>query len=192
MSWGSWIAASAMALCGGCLVTEPIEFPTPIDYPPEILAAPNGPALGDNINLSKAVYPISYPFEVRVRDLNVDQDLQAHVRLVKEPGDRPMNFERPLVPRGDRAERTVTIQVPTNSLTPFRCARLDLVVSGSFNRFQDGGFETIPTGSNDIARAMWWIYEGDLDAPEAAFIAASCPNEYKVGVTATGGRGATP
>jgi hypothetical protein len=180
----------AVALCSGCLVTDPIEFPTPTDYPPEILAAPNGPAVGDIINLTKSGYPTGYTFDVRIRDLNVEQELQAHVRLVKEPGERPSDFERLTVQRGDKAERTLQITVPTNSLLEFSCARLDLAVSGSFNRFQEGGFETIEAGSNDLAKALWWIFEGDLEAPRAAEIAASCPNEFRVGMTGAGGRGA--
>ena len=190
MSNAMRITVFAVALCSGCLVTDAIDFPTPTDYPPEILKAPNGPPIGEIINVIKAVNP-ELRFEVRIRDLNVDQELTGHVRLVKEPNEAPM-FEPLVIQRGDKPERTLQITVPTNSLTEFRCARLDLAVSGSFNRVQDGAFETIPAGSNDLAEAMCWIFEGDLDAPRAAEIAPSCPSEFKVGVMATAGRGAAP
>jgi hypothetical protein len=170
----SCIAALLTALCSGCLVTEPIDFPETVDYPPEILAGPNGPSIGAIINIIKIDHPTGWQFTVRVRDQNVNQPLEAHVRIKRSLEDRPV-FEPQFVQPGDRPERTLLVQVDTNALTSSRCHQLEIAVSGSFGEVENGGFDSIPSGSTDLARASWWIWEGDTNVDAVlASVADSC------------------
>jgi hypothetical protein len=145
------------------LVTDQVEFPTDPDIPPMILDAPHSLApIGSQVWIDKAAQP-SWEMSVRVRELNLGQELKAHWRLVNKDDPKPLFSERKL-PEGDSELRDLEFTVQSDSLRDGECARLDLAVSGSFSKhIDDPKWFDQPNNDHDddLDTASWWIFEGE-------------------------------
>jgi hypothetical protein len=160
-------------------VTEEFPLDPPPNDPPSIVAVPGQPAPGEIINIQKRLLPNGWPFTVRIRDENITQELEARLRIVTSPSEEP-RFEPFPVLAGDRPERDLTIRIETATLKEGKCVALELAVSGSFVDIENPPFTGVPSGSNDLARAKWWIWEGDLTLEEVRKANAdSCPVTFK-------------
>jgi hypothetical protein len=99
-----------------------------------------------------------------VRDENVDQPLEAHVRIRHE-ADMVPEWAPPIpVPPSGNPVRDLTIFIDTDGLQFYTCHRLELVVSGSFlpDFIEPGAFQyVLPEDRDDLASAAWWILEGE-------------------------------
>jgi hypothetical protein len=140
--------------------------------------------LGSPIWVDKSHGQSMWPMKVRVRELNVEQELRFHWRLVSKDDMMPQFFDRPLDPQGDAVLRDLEFVVQSDPLRDRQCARLDLAVSGSFfkNTSDPGLFAFTredDVDNSDLAVVSWLIFEGpgqtntsDLDK---AHIVSSCP-----------------
>jgi hypothetical protein len=147
--------------CGGCLVTEDYTFEAEPNLPPVILSKAGEFAIGDHVWIDKSMLS-EWRLQVQVRDENVEQPLEAHWRIVHE-GDLTPPFERLPVQVADQPVRELEIFVPTEGLHDYACHSLELAVSGSFQGFTAPMyFDTVlPGDESDVARAKWWIWEGE-------------------------------
>jgi hypothetical protein len=147
-----------------------------------IVAAPSTPPINSVIWINKSEQSM-WSMAVKVRELNVTQELGVHWRLVNKDDMTPPFFSADLLPQGDQALRDLPFDVQSDTLRDNECARLDLAVSGSFIKRSDPGLfaETKNDENTDIAQASWWIWEGlgqaDTSMTEKAHIAASCPTD---------------
>jgi hypothetical protein len=140
--------------------------------------------LGKPIWVDKSHGQSMWPMNVRVRELNVEQELKAHWRLVNKDDMEPQFFPHDLIPQGGAVLRDLEFVVQSDPLRDRQCARLDLAVSGSFFRNTSDPHLFALTreddeDNSDLAVVSWLIFEGpgqtntsDLDK---AHIVSSCP-----------------
>ena len=164
------------APCSGCLVTGKHTFDEEPNSPPVILSKTGQPAIGKIVWIDN-VQP-EWRFEVRVRDEDVDDVLEARWR-VRHLDDLEPVFESREVRGSGSALRDLEVVVNTANLIEYRCHQLELVVSGSFPGFTAPEFfdTVLPGDEDDVARAMWTIWEGQGPSTPPALqgqIAASC------------------
>lgn len=167
---GSWTAWTALS--GGC-VTDKIPFEPKPREAPAILDSPTSTIeIGDLFWVDRSNARGMWPMQVVVREANVNREIVAHVRVVdpqvdlSNPENRQPQFETFDVPKSGTALRDFPFTVQTSALAPASCHRLELVVSGSFKKSQQSGFFDYldPEDAEDIARAKWWVWEGNPDS----------------------------
>jgi len=140
--------------------------------------------LGSPIWVDKSHGQTMWPMTVKVRELNVEQELKAHWRLVSKDDMKPQFSFKDLNPQGGAVLRDLEFVVQSDPLRDRQCARLDLAVSGSFfkNTTDPDLFAFTredDEDNSDLAVVSWLIFEGpgqtntsDLDK---AHIVSSCP-----------------
>jgi hypothetical protein len=162
-------------------VTEPITFETEPDLPPVILSKAGEPAIGRIVWIDKSMQS-QWLLKAQVRDENVEQELEAHWRIVTEDEPLPEFQSRP-VEVADQPVRDLEIYVGTDGLLDYRCHRFELAVSGSFLPFIGrSSFDRVALDDeDDVAYAVWWIWEGEGEAltpdDRKVAISNSCPTE---------------
>ena len=154
----------ALPILQACLVTQHVQLDPPENFPPSVLDPLSPPLgyrpIGSHIDLSSieggdAGTPTTIPFEVAVRDPDVDQELLYLVWVnypaTTEPARRG---ELPPDPAMDPDRRVRTLRFNVDaSLVP--CSRVELRVATNF-QFLD---PREPVIEGDIATATWWIVE---------------------------------
>ena len=175
--------ALVLLLCGagvGCLVTDQIEFETERNVAPMIFDGPSSVAkIGQTVWIDKASRTM-LQLQVKVRDENVNEPLQARWRLVSK-GDPVPQFESKDIPVSGEVVRDLAFDVQTGPLRDGECARIELVVSGSFGKKTNGLYfaDTTSEDDSDIDYAFWNIWEGEgqsrTSPEELGRLAASCP-----------------
>jgi hypothetical protein len=168
-------------VCGpsaGCVVTDKIEFDAEQNVPPMIVDTPSEETpIGHILWVNKATSSM-VTLSVKVRDPNVTQALKAHWRLVSKDAPTPPFDFKDVAVTGDLV-RDLTFELQTSPLGDGQCARLELVVSGSF-KTETGpqNFDQTRT-EGDIDSAEWLIWEGEgpnkTSAAEQARLLSSCP-----------------
>lgn len=156
-------------LTTGCLITDPIDIPEDVNYPPSIvsdLAAPEPRyPIEEIVTLDRDVDE-SLTFAVIVRDPNIDDDLKYGVFESDDFG-RQLLFDGDLEPSG-AVERPLSFTL--NDLTRFPrgvCHKIELRVSKGFEL----NGEPIEPGDIDIA--VWWINSLSEDGTVTPF---ECPD----------------
>ncbi len=174
--------ATIVALLSGCLVTNPVDFNDPVEIPPVIVDSaklPNGSIVKVNVD-DPGANEIRLP--VTIREDNVSRVLKVRTRITKS--DTTIEYTCPepeLLPTGTNL-RSYDIVIDKTSLNRGECARVELVVSGSFGTCQIDQYVDLrfdfaqPT--DDIARATFWIWEVSgsalADAQSALRLANTC------------------
>lgn len=165
------LAVPALML-SGCLVTDEIQFPQDVPYPPTIVGVP-----GAEFQIATIIWidlkghaQNEWKLPVRIRDDNVDQTLEARYRVL-QPGEPSPRWARDeIAPSGSPVREDYEVKVRFGDLLPGECHRVELVVSGSFLRRTENKFFDVLNdegeASGDIARASWTILEGDPSDPE--------------------------
>jgi hypothetical protein len=149
-------------------VTEEITFDGEPNLPPVILTRPGEPTIGSIVWVDSSTQS-QWTLLVQVRDENVEQTLEARWRIRQQRDMQPPFVSR-LIPGGSEPVRDLDIFVDTGGLTPYRCHRFELVVSGSFipELTEPQFFDVVlPANRSDIASASWWIWAGQgRDTPD--------------------------
>ena len=178
------MATGAVLLClivgpsAGCLVTDEIMFESERNVPPVILdAADRSKApIRSHVWIDRSAVPKMWTVAVQVRDENIDQPLVARWRVVNDTED--VYFDQLDLQPGQLL-RDLSITVLTETLLLGKCARLDLVVSGSFIKSNDPRYFDLTTAGTpeDVAYARWWLWEGERgeSAEAQAELLKSCP-----------------
>jgi hypothetical protein len=172
----AWVAVTL----SGCLVTDPIDFPEPVSYPPSISDAPGGVPIGSTFWIDLGAEVNEWDLPVRIRDDNVEQALAARHRVRTERNPQPDWIEVEIAPSGTPL-REYTVKVSSGPIEQGQCHLVELVVSGSFFKRNDPAFFDAVLEVDDLARASWTIWEGrgELDTLPAdkAVLIDSCPVE---------------
>lgn len=157
-----------------CLVTDEIQFPEDVPYPPTIIDVPGAEIqIGSIVWVDLAEHPQNeWRLPVRIRDDNVDQTLEARYRVVWQEDLSPMWAKDEIVPSGSPTREDYDVKVRFGDLQPGACHHVELVVSGSFLRRTENSFFDVLNdegqSNDDIARASWTILEGKGEiAPSA-------------------------
>jgi hypothetical protein len=161
--------AVAATMLSACLVTDEITFPEEVPYPPTIVDVPGseipiGTILWLDIDQRTGHPQNEWRIPVRIRDDNVDQELQTRYRVLREGSLLPPWTPDVIAPSGSPTREDYEVKVRFGDLRPGQCHRLELVVSGSFLRRTDPRFFDVLNDegemNGDIARASWTILEG--------------------------------
>lgn len=151
--------------CSGCLVTEEFTFEAEPNVPPVLLSVAGEPKIGRIFWIDNSVQS-QFELKVQVRDENVEQPLEAHVRIQHQDEMAPAWAPPIAVPPAALGNpvRDLNIFIDTEGLQPYTCHLLELVVSGSF--FPDVTepelFQyVLPEDRDDLAFASWLIWEGE-------------------------------
>lgn len=151
-------------LTAGCLITDPIDIPDEQDYPPSIisdLAAPEPRYPIEQVVTLDRDVDTSLTFAVRVRDANLEQDLDYAVYYNFVPNSANTTLTTGTIPGDQGFERPLPFTL--NDLTRFtrgQCHKIELRVSGDL---QPDGFPPDPAegeedpGPVDLDVAVWWI-----------------------------------
>lgn len=167
-------------ITSGCLITDPIDIPEQENFPPSIvsdLAAPEPRyPIEEIVTLDRDV-DTSLTFAVRIRDANVEQQLDYGVYYNFEPGGALTLLESGTIPATGSLERPLDFTL--NDLTRYtrgQCHKIDLRVSGNlepdgFPPDQDPEAEPEPL---DLDVAVWWINSLSDDGTPTDL--ATCPD----------------
>ena len=173
---GAAVLFAALTL-SGCLVTDPIDFPEPVAYPPSIGDAPGGVPIGSTVWIDLGAAMNEWEFPVQVRDDNVEQTLFARHRVRTEDNPTPAWTEVELAPSGVPV-REHKVELFRGDIEQGRCHQVELVVSGGFFGRDDPPFFDAVLSVEDIARASWTIWEGkgerETSEAEKALLVDSC------------------
>ncbi|MBO6940998.1 MAG: hypothetical protein JJ863_38845 [Deltaproteobacteria bacterium] len=159
-------------LTTGCLITDPIDIPEDVNYPPSIVSDTAAPEprypIEEIVTLDRDVDE-SLTFAVIVRDPNFDDDLDYEVYLNFDP-DAPLTLvDFGKVEVTESLERPLAFTVNNLALFPRgQCHKLELRVSEDF---EGGGTPTVP---GDIDIAVWWINSLSEDGTPTDL--ATCPD----------------
>jgi len=166
--------------CGGCLVTDEFHFQAEPNLPPVFVNRPGEPEIGEHIWIDNSVQS-QRRLGVRIRDENVEQELELHWRIRQDREMVPEWAAVPVPTASGNPERDVDIFINADRLPRYTCQRLELVVSGSFipELIEPEYFAfVVPEDRSDRGFALWWIWEGEgIDTPDQNWlqIAKSCP-----------------
>jgi hypothetical protein len=189
------LSAQALVLAvlgslSGCVVTDPIDFEPPANNPPAfVMERPPKLQMGDIKYVRKQSAP-SWTFTLRVRDQDVEQELEMQSRIVTsgEPRDRKATR---IVPATGEQVREFSIVVDQGEIEPDTCHRIEIAVSGSFVRpFEDETedltrFADVEVENRfDVAIFTFWIWEGEPSANDPTKLVATC-GAQPVQMTAT-------
>lgn len=178
----------------GCVVTAPIDFEPPANNPPAfVMERPPKLQMGE-IKFVEAEDAPSWTFNLRVRDQDVDQELEMQWRIVTSGVPRDRNLTR-IVPATGEQVREFSITVDLGKLDTDSCHRIEVAVSGSFVRPFDDESEDLTRFADvevenrfDVALFTFWIWEGGPNANDANKLVQTC-GAQPVQVTATGSAG---
>lgn len=168
-----------LASISGCVVTDPIDFEPPANNPPAfVMERPPKLQMGE-IKYVLARSAPSWTFTLRVRDQDVDQDLELQWRIVA--GGEP-RLRKPTIvwPATGEQVREVSIVVNQGELEPDTCHRIEIAVSSSFVQPFEGEMEDLTrfadVGPNrfDIALFPFWIWEGMPSANDPTKLVETC------------------
>lgn len=160
---GAIRVGTSMWMLSGCLVTDQISFPEEEQFPPTIVDVPGTEIPIGGIfwvDLDKPQNEWELP--VRIRDDNVDEELTARHRILKESELLPAWTEDTIAPSGVPTREDYKVKVPFGELRRRACHRVELVVSGSFVKRSHPSPKLfdVTEVEDDIARASWTILEG--------------------------------
>lgn len=153
----------ALPTLQACIIPQHVQIDPPDNFPPAVADPLAPPAsyqpIGSHISLadlepSDAGVPTSIPFEVAVRDPDVDQELQYQVWVNYRTGSASSLRGRLLpdaVSDTDRTTRLLRFDLPRATL--IACNRVELRVTTSF-QFED---PREPSVEGDLGSATWWI-----------------------------------
>lgn len=159
-------ACSLVALApmlSACLVTDEIQFPEDVSYPPTIVDVPGAEIIGAIVWIDLEGHPQNeWSFPIRIRDDNVDQTLDARYRVVPGGETLPLWTQDEIAPSGSPVREDYEVKVRFGDLKPGKCHRVELAVSGTFvkrSRPSPGLFH-VTTDEDDLALVSWTIWEG--------------------------------
>jgi hypothetical protein len=173
--------------CGsGCLVTEKIPFePDPLE-PPQILDSRTSMVdIGDHFLIDKTTQAM-WTMQVVVREQDPSRELRAHYRVYEPIKQTDPPFEQRVVPTGgvDPELRDLSFTVSSDTLSPGKCHKLELAVSGHFLKDEEeptmdvsapAFFKFVdPRYADDRAIAVWYVFEGKDNDTLAPDLAQSC------------------
>lgn len=180
----------------GCLVTDPIEFDRPANNPPAfVMERPPKLQLGEIKYLSARDVPSGWKFTLRVRDQDVDQELEAQWRIVTG-GTARKRKSTIIIPATGAQVRELTIPVDQGELDTDSCHRVEIAVSGSFVKPFEGDMEDLTRFADvdvddrfDIAMFTFWIWEGEPNANDPAKLVETCGAQLFIAPTVAGAGG---
>jgi hypothetical protein len=143
-----WVAAFAPSRTTHPSIVSP---PNP-DYPLNRIG---------RVNLDEPVETPEVPFEVIIRDPNVEQPLEYRTFLDSVPPSEFPIDEGVINPTGMVARPTVFV-LPYDVLSPGVCHRFELVVVGEFASVVE---PRRPVQEGDFDQVTWWIEVTNLDYP---------------------------
>jgi hypothetical protein len=161
-------SASVALLCvfvSGCLVTSAVEFEEEANVPPVVLDSAEFP-FGEVIEFDRRV-PQDLRVGVRVRDENLDDELEIRARVSVEGNDPSRTFlicqaDRFRYPNGTPIRDALDLVLNQTQIMPGVCSQLEVFVSSRFLREcedTDERFFDQPQDREDIARAAYLIWE---------------------------------
>jgi hypothetical protein len=176
-----------LLLCSlaGCLVTDQIQFPERIEYPPSIVSQDIAATLDPPTMLGEIVH-VDLPdmsvgeiaFPVTVTELNTDQDLEwklfvdcAGSGASAEPvvGGRLLKPQDPTV-TSTSVLRSLDVRFPfTHLRDPGQCCKVSLLVTSPFDFLE----ERKPRLDGDLGAAFWWVAVIDSVTPTVEM--TECP-----------------
>lgn len=186
------LVLAALGTASGCVVTDPIDFEPPVNNPPAfVMERPPKLQMGEIkfVSASSASSPPSWTFPLRVRDVDVDQELEMQWRIVT--GGVPQSRKATQVVRAGEQVRDVPITVSRGELETDTCHRIEVAVSGSFVKPFDDETEDLTRFAEvevanrfDVAFFTFWLWEGDPSANDPPKLVETC-GAQPVQVTAT-------
>jgi hypothetical protein len=150
-------------LMQSCLITDPIDIPEDVDYPPSIISDNAGQNPIEEVVVLELFDPevTSLTFDVIVRDPNVEELLEYQIWVDYQgvEGDLSPLLDFGEIPTADGAvDRQFSF--PVDNLDLFRsppnsCHKVELRVSGEF---KDSALEfRDPVAEGDYDSAVWFI-----------------------------------
>jgi hypothetical protein len=168
-------------MLSGCLVTNPVDFNDPTEIPPVIVDSAKLP-IGSIVKVNMDERPNTIRLPITIREDNLSQVLKVRTRITKSNTIIEYTCPETEIPPTGTNLRPYDIVIDKTSLNRGECAKVELVVSGSFttcviDQRTDALFDyAVPI--DDIARATFWIWEvsgGVLADPQSALrLANSC------------------
>jgi hypothetical protein len=187
----------------GCVVTDKIEFHEPVNSPPVFPPGeqPSRLQLGQIIFIDKNEDVPDWTFTFRVRDADIDQDLEVQWRILRNvinPNEGMVVNEqraRKPVPLSGTDTRDFDLTVRRDQLVFDNSHRIEIGVSASFEEPQFPGeeqtfLERDADDRADLAQFSFWIWEGDPTAPAAAKLVETCAAQLFQPTVPTGAAGA--
>jgi hypothetical protein len=168
---------AALGSLSGCVVTDPIDFEPPANNPPAfVMERPPKLQMGD----IKYVRQPSWSFPLRVRDQDVDQELEMQWRIVTS-GEAQARDTTRVVPATGEQIREFIITVDQGRLVTDSCHRVEIAVSGSFVKPFEDEMEDLTRFAEveienrfDVALFTFWIWEGDPSANDPSKLVETC------------------
>lgn len=191
------VGLAALGLASGCLVTDPIEFERPRNNPPAFVAEQPARLQVGEIKYVDNRQAASWPFTLRIRDVDVTQDLEARWRIVTVGDDMPMRAPTIFLPATGEVTRDFDIIIESTRLRTDNCHRVEIAVSGSFDKPFEGDPEDLTeftdrSDREDLALFSFWIWEGERASNDPAKIVDTCVTRtYEPPVVSGGGAGET-
>jgi hypothetical protein len=172
------------------VVTDPIDFQPPPNNPPAfVMERPPKLQMGE-IKYVLARSQPTWTFPLRVRDQDVEQDLELQWRIVTGGNARDREPTAVWPATGDQV-REVSITVRQGDLKTDSCHRIEIAVSSSFERPFEGEMEDLtqfaevaPQNRFDVALFTFWIWEGMPSANDPTKLVDTC-GAQPVQMTAT-------
>jgi len=147
------------------------------------------------VSASSASSPPSWTFPLRVRDVDVDQELEMQWRIVTSGPARERKATK-VVPADGGQVREFSITVFRGELVTDGCHRIEVAVSGSFVKPFDDETEDLTRFAEveianrfDVALFTFWLWEGEPSANDPSKLVETC-GAQPVQVTATSAAGA--
>lgn len=165
-----------VSLVAGCLVTDPIEFERPRNTPPAFVTErPPKLQVGD---IKYVDNRSAASFSLRVRDPDVDQELEVRYRVLT--GDEVQPGQAiPLPPANGALIRDVTINLQGTQLRANQCHRVEVAVSSAFDELASSldnpTLFLLTVDREDVALFTFWIWEGDQNTNDAEKLIDTCP-----------------
>lgn len=164
-------SASVALLCvlvsgwvSGCLVTSSVEFEEEANVPPVVLDSAEFP-LGGVFEFDPRIAQ-ELSLEVRVRDENLDDELEIRARVsVEDNPSRSFLICQPnrfVFPNGTPTRDSLRLVLNQTQIMPGACSQLEVFVSSRFLREctdADERFFDQPLDREDIAIARYSIWE---------------------------------
>lgn len=178
--WVKVVGMAVLGLASGCVVTDPIEFERPANSPPQFVIDRSDKIQPGSIQYVRASSnPNSWTFPFVVRDADVKQKLEVRWRIFSGmTGDRKLTQT---IPATGLELREFSINVDRGDLMVDSCHRVEIGVSGSFDRPSDGIDDDFSGQSIydydepfDFDLFSFWIWEGDPNASDPANLVATC------------------
>ena len=164
----TWLATS------GCLVTDPYDYPEPINEPPTLRNGTVGLKMAHILEITPDANPGVLPFSAIVEDPDIDEVLFRRVRLQwVEDGVRQNRLvsdcvrptaDEPEVPPSGSEERPLEFTIDTLQILEGTCYTLELAVSPEFEvtceqllDLQVWSLFDVADEPGNVAMARWYI-----------------------------------